>query len=644
MGASGADAATAAVTPHEEAAPEAVGEAFVTETMADLYLQQGHLESALDIYRKLVEQRPGDAQLRERLGVIERRVLGTSGLTPATAASVPEETSSTASSAQRAAPAVPAAGPTIREFLGFLTGRALTTSASQPPEASPSIPAPAAGSVAAAAGHDAESRAETVGIVATAVATSAGVIAVVETTSEVAPTGATRELPGDSTPSDVVDSPMQADAEIGTGEPDGETPPFGEQPEPAAANEPGDEPADVLDAHQNSEDAISDAEMAVFAEAAETYPEIAPDAFAHAANDVYLEEQTEAYAESAPQTYDDVYDHAAHLEVEPDGVDFGDVASSNVDAIAAADALQSSATEADVDGDGDDELGVDQDAANEDEPRDLVSEFAAAETAPLPDVESEEPTEEDFAAAGFIEDSYNAADHDAPAEVAPDAIADEAHALAGHDALDVGTNDLTAGVYASEAASESNAENSDAADAYMGEAEGATLNRDDGVEPVEESHFAGAFGALGAFDSARPSVSLSPGDGSIESLFAARGEPAEAEEAAALSLAAAFANEATGEPALPFFASAETPAGENFTSAAPADIEDERPSALAEPAVAAADDAADAEADDGFSFDQFFADDVQDSTPSAPRDAEVTPGDPADVAQFNQWLNRLKKT
>ena len=31
-------------------------QAFVTETMAELYLQQGHLEPALEIYQRLVEQ------------------------------------------------------------------------------------------------------------------------------------------------------------------------------------------------------------------------------------------------------------------------------------------------------------------------------------------------------------------------------------------------------------------------------------------------------------------------------------------------------------------------------------------------------------------------------------------------------------
>ncbi len=81
--------------------------AFVTETMAELYLEQGHLESALMIYRTLVEQRPDDPGLRDRMRVLEDRVFGTRA----------ERASST-----RARP-TPAAGvgrPTIREFLSRL--------------------------------------------------------------------------------------------------------------------------------------------------------------------------------------------------------------------------------------------------------------------------------------------------------------------------------------------------------------------------------------------------------------------------------------------------------------------------------------------------------------------------------------------
>jgi len=50
--------------------------AFVTETMATLYLEQGHFDAALDIYRQLVQQRPDDIALRDRLHAAEERAWG----------------------------------------------------------------------------------------------------------------------------------------------------------------------------------------------------------------------------------------------------------------------------------------------------------------------------------------------------------------------------------------------------------------------------------------------------------------------------------------------------------------------------------------------------------------------------------------
>ena len=46
--------------------------AFVTETMAELYLQQGYVQEALDIYRQLAAQNPGDETLRERVRQLEQ--------------------------------------------------------------------------------------------------------------------------------------------------------------------------------------------------------------------------------------------------------------------------------------------------------------------------------------------------------------------------------------------------------------------------------------------------------------------------------------------------------------------------------------------------------------------------------------------
>lgn len=84
--------------PPPEAAPDASA-AFVTETMAELYLKQGHHELAMDVYRKLVALRPDDAALRARLAELERP-------------SAPQPPPATV--------AVANAGPTIREFLASI--------------------------------------------------------------------------------------------------------------------------------------------------------------------------------------------------------------------------------------------------------------------------------------------------------------------------------------------------------------------------------------------------------------------------------------------------------------------------------------------------------------------------------------------
>jgi tetratricopeptide (TPR) repeat protein len=90
----------------DQSSEPAAAEAFVTETMAELYIQQGHLDSALDIYRRLVEQRPDEPELRERLRAIEDRMFGSSAGAGTAADDVPSH-----------------GGPTIREFLVGLVGR-----------------------------------------------------------------------------------------------------------------------------------------------------------------------------------------------------------------------------------------------------------------------------------------------------------------------------------------------------------------------------------------------------------------------------------------------------------------------------------------------------------------------------------------
>lgn len=135
------DAPAATQSDAAEVAPEPVGaqapvtpaettqQAFVTETMAELYLQQGHTEAALDIYRRLVELRPDDASLQDKVDEIERGIFGTSAQAASEETAVP-------------APVVAAptayGGPTIRDFLlGLLMGHA---SSASPESAAPSPP------------------------------------------------------------------------------------------------------------------------------------------------------------------------------------------------------------------------------------------------------------------------------------------------------------------------------------------------------------------------------------------------------------------------------------------------------------------------------------------------------------------------
>ena len=57
--------------PAEPASPVSTSGPFVTETMADLYVQQGHHAEALRVYRALLEQRPGDAGILGKIASLE---------------------------------------------------------------------------------------------------------------------------------------------------------------------------------------------------------------------------------------------------------------------------------------------------------------------------------------------------------------------------------------------------------------------------------------------------------------------------------------------------------------------------------------------------------------------------------------------
>jgi hypothetical protein len=139
------DAAPPAAAEPPAAAPPEPEPAFVaTETMAQVYLSQGHRGEALEVYRALLQSTPGDARLSEKVSALEMELEG--GVvagerdepTPeAGAGSTVESGSSYAASAT--------GGQTVRAmFRGML---AAEPAAPAPQEAMPATP-PAAGNLA----------------------------------------------------------------------------------------------------------------------------------------------------------------------------------------------------------------------------------------------------------------------------------------------------------------------------------------------------------------------------------------------------------------------------------------------------------------------------------------------------------------
>lgn len=145
---------------------------FVTETMAQVYVQQGHTDKAIEVYRQLVAQSPDDAELAARLRDLEappveapsapmpaRQTLGfdtpfsTEPIEePAPANSMLKATSfdgislSTPDTPSRgSAPVLPvrdsvASGPSAREFFARFAHRSLTPIATPVVQASPAAP------------------------------------------------------------------------------------------------------------------------------------------------------------------------------------------------------------------------------------------------------------------------------------------------------------------------------------------------------------------------------------------------------------------------------------------------------------------------------------------------------------------------
>ena len=123
--------ASVAVVPPSAPAP------FVTETLAELYMQQGFRDEALSIYRQLVERDPANASLRDRVAQLERGDLA------ATAANVNEPPVENRASSQ-----------SVRSFFSRLARRSASTptrstESDDASQANPDVPFAAAASALA---------------------------------------------------------------------------------------------------------------------------------------------------------------------------------------------------------------------------------------------------------------------------------------------------------------------------------------------------------------------------------------------------------------------------------------------------------------------------------------------------------------
>ena len=134
----------AQIEPAGVAAPPDASTVFVTETMADLYLNQGLPDQALDVYRQLLAQRPGDALLASKISHLEAAVRPTPA-TPVEAIAATVHVAPTPVAAVRVVPA--ASGVSTRAFFGALArwrpGASVTPAivpvASEPPATTSAI-------------------------------------------------------------------------------------------------------------------------------------------------------------------------------------------------------------------------------------------------------------------------------------------------------------------------------------------------------------------------------------------------------------------------------------------------------------------------------------------------------------------------
>jgi hypothetical protein len=110
---------------------------FVTETMAELYLQQGFHEEGLAVYRQLLEQNPDDVVLRERVRDLEPDERSALSLAPELEQTAPMDPVAASDVAHRKAPDSSPADRTARQFFSALAARrAIAHAASGEPASS----------------------------------------------------------------------------------------------------------------------------------------------------------------------------------------------------------------------------------------------------------------------------------------------------------------------------------------------------------------------------------------------------------------------------------------------------------------------------------------------------------------------------
>ncbi len=53
---------------------------FLTRSLAEVYVKQNHLTSALEIYRRMLVKNPGDVNIKERITELENRIAAKRGI------------------------------------------------------------------------------------------------------------------------------------------------------------------------------------------------------------------------------------------------------------------------------------------------------------------------------------------------------------------------------------------------------------------------------------------------------------------------------------------------------------------------------------------------------------------------------------